>query len=56
MNFTNMDMSMLGTWHYEFWHLGIGLVIILGGTLTLITLILISRARSKAEEQNAESH
>lgn len=34
-----MDMNMLGTWHYEFWHLGIGLVIFFGGILVLIALI-----------------
>lgn len=35
-----MDISLMGTWHYEFWHLGIGMVIMLVGTLALIAAII----------------
>ncbi|MFV2055614.1 MAG: hypothetical protein ACC707_04060 [Thiohalomonadales bacterium] len=34
--YQNMDLGMLGTWHYEFWHLGIGMVIIVVGILAMI--------------------
>lgn len=34
-----MDMSLLGTWHYEFWHIGISMIIVLAGILGMIALI-----------------
>ncbi len=55
MNYTNMDMSMLGTWHFEFWHVGIGLVIFFGGMLAMIVLYLISRHNSKTQKQSAST-
>jgi len=45
-----MDMNLMGTWHYEFWHLGIGMIIMLVGFSALIAaIIFVSGLKNQRE-------